>query len=167
GWRPRRSLLLRAAPRGADGPRRLLRRARRRGGVRPRRARQPAHHRPRRVRGLPPRVRSRAGEPPPTPRPATIRWSSLRAIPFRPGPDASQPNAIFHLALVQHERYMSALGLERRDDHQLERVHPARGPRDLVCEPPDRELERGHSEQSVEHRLKALRDTVDARAGRY
>jgi hypothetical protein len=46
----------------------------------------------------------------------------------------------------------------------LERVHPTRRARDLVRESSNRELERGSGEHSVEHRLEALGNAVDARA---
>jgi hypothetical protein len=80
---------------------------------------------------------------------------------IRTGPNAAQPNAIFHLALVQDEGDLGALGLEGGDDDKLERVHPTRRARDLVRESSNRERERGNGQQSVEHRLGSA---VDVRA---
>ena len=53
--------------------------------------------------------------------------------------DSEQPNPVFHLALLEHELDVRALGLEVREHHVLERVHAARRARDLVCEPPHRQ----------------------------
>ncbi|OFW71336.1 MAG: hypothetical protein A2Y55_05555 [Actinobacteria bacterium RBG_16_68_12] len=75
---------------------------------------------------------------------------------------AEQPDPVVTLALVEHRRDHLPLGLEPRDDHDLERIHAAGRGGDLCSQTPQAELCRDDVEEEVELGLESRGDTVDA-----